>query len=92
MTKDKNKFDNILRFVPEMEFKPTNAKDKISYDKKELVLWSKNNSINKQDLSGFKFLVHLIDDSTGKEYVQEVNFVNGYINGNTKMEFEINID
>jgi hypothetical protein len=81
ITKDKQKFDNILRFVPDMEFKSLNQKDKVKQEGDEIELWSKNNSQNSKDLSGFQFLIHLIDDSNGKEYIQKLDFINGLMKG-----------
>ncbi len=92
ITKDKQKFANILRYVPDMEFIPINPKDKVLDDKKSIDLWSKNFSKSSKDLSDFRFLVHLTDESTGKTYTQEITFSNGRVNGNQRKEFDISID
>ena len=90
VTKDTQK--SILRYVPDMEFIPINSKDKVLDDKKSIDLWSKNFSKSNKDLSDFRFLVHLVDDSTGKTYTQELTFSNGRVNENQKREFDISID
>jgi hypothetical protein len=92
VTNDKQKYDNILRFVPDMEFVALNQKDDVKKNKDEIELWTKNFSKSTKDLTGFQFLIHFIDDSNGKEYTQKLDFINGYINGNSKTEFDIMID
>lgn len=92
LTHDKNKYDNIVRIVPEMEFETLNAKDEIAYKKTELRLFSKNASKSRKDITDFNFLIHFLDNSTGKNFTQKIEFKNGYINGNPNKEFEIIIE
>lgn len=92
ITNDKQKFDNILRFVPDMEFVAVNHKDDVKDGKDEIELWTKNFSKSAGDLSGFQLLIHFIDDSNNKSYTQKLDFTNGYINGNSSPEFDIYID
>ncbi|MCT4589131.1 MAG: hypothetical protein N4A71_15015 [Carboxylicivirga sp.] len=91
-TKDKSKQENILQFVPDMEFKPISDRDKIRNEGLQIRLWSQNANKGSSALTGFKFLIHLIDDSTGKDYVQELEITDGYVNGNSEKEFTIWID
>ena len=92
VTQDKQKFDNILRFVPDMEFVALDTKDNVKKNKNEIELWSKNFSKSPKDLTGFQFLIHFYDDSNDKIYTQKLDFINGYITGNNKAEFDITID
>ncbi|TLX72846.1 hypothetical protein E9993_17045 [Labilibacter sediminis] len=91
-TNDKSKKENILHFVPDMEFKLISDRDKIQNEGRQIRLWSQNGNKSSSALTGFKFLIHLVDDSTGKDYVQELTITDGYINGNSEKEFTIWID
>jgi len=90
VTYNKNIFDNIVPFVPEMEFETTNAKDETDYGT-GLTLWSKNKSEDQHDISNFNFLIHFINDATGEDLTQKLEFKNGYINGNPAKECELEI-
>lgn len=92
LTHDKNKYDNIVRIVPDMEFETLNAKDETSHKKTELRLWSKNKSKSWEDITDFNFQIHFLDGSTGKDFTQKIEFKNGYIAGNPHKEFEIIIE
>lgn len=92
ITKEKQKFSDILRYVPDMEFISINSQDKVLDDKKSIDLWSKNYSKTNKDLTDFRFLVHLIDESTGKKYTQALTFSQGRVNGNQSREINISID
>ena len=92
ITKNKQLIENDMVVEPEMEFFALNQKDDVKKEYNEIELWTKDFSKSSKDLSGFQFLVHFIDSSTGKRYTQKLNFVNGFINGNSKTEFDINID
>ena len=92
VTQDKQKFDHVPRFIPAMEFIALNQRDHVSKNKDEIELWTKNYSNSPKDLTGFQFLIHLVDDSNDKTYTQKLNFINGLVNGNSVIEFDIEID
>nr|NQU94502.1 hypothetical protein [Bacteroidota bacterium] len=91
-TKDKETYRNILRFVPGMEFKTLDKRDEIHRNNSNLKLWSGNFSKSIRDITGFKFIVHISDDSSENDYTQELEFVDGYINGDYRREINICID
>lgn len=92
VTQDKQTYDNILRFVPDMEFVALNTEDNVTQNKDEIELWSKDFSKSPKDLTGFRFIIKFYDESNSKTYIQKLDFINGYINGNNKSEFDIMID
>ncbi|HOF16235.1 MAG TPA: hypothetical protein PLF32_06215 [Bacteroidales bacterium] len=92
VTQDKQKYDNIFRFVPDMEFIALNTKDNVNQNKDRIELWTKNFSKSPKDLTDFQFIIKFYDKSNSKTYIQKLDFINGYINGNNKSEFDIMID
>jgi hypothetical protein len=75
-----------------MEFVALNTKDNVNQNKDRIELWTKNFSKSPKDLTDFQFIIKFYDKSNSKTYIQKLDFINGYINGNNKSEFDIMID
>lgn len=91
-TKSKELFDQVSRFVPEMEFIPLGERDKIKKEGQILILWSKNNSTNLFDLWNFGFKVNLVVDSTGESFNPTLTFKDGKVNNLDVKEITVFID
>lgn len=91
-THSKEQFENILRFVPDMEFIPLDDRDKTKKEGQLLTLWSRNQTTNSKDIWNFGFKVHLVNDSSGEIFSPILTFKDAKVNNLEAKEITINID